>query len=379
MRSSHHSDMNSSVRILLLYQFEEHLPLLTELQKHLKAQNIELSFFNTRTFKFSENKKTFYILQLLVKIPKLRVIIYKAFRKKKILALSQKYQGIDIHFFSSIYDSVLPHLKDNNVKISFWGSDAYRISSSRLQSLDNLTKFASIIRFNTQEMYFKMKDFFSEQDKLGFQIFGNTYIEEMNRLEISSREAKMKLGLNQKKITLCIGYNASKGQQHCKIFTELNDLKNEEKSMLELVVPLTYGSDINAKKEIIDQAKKTGIEVMFFEKQMNFEEIVYLRKASDIHLNMQVSDAFSASIQEHFSAGSIMVLGNWLPYEWLREKGMYFHSVDFFEIKEKISQIIQEIHSEKEKFLKNNDILFSISSWNSVVHSWSEDYKKLIA
>ena len=98
----------------------------------------------------------------------------------------------------------------------------------------------------------------------------------------------------------------------------------------------------------------------------------------NIVLNFQISDAFSDSLQEHFFSNSIMILANWLPYEWLKQKGIYFHSINSEEIVFTLTKIMGNIMEEKNKSNENKKIISNISSWNKVSKSWCTDYKKLM-
>ena len=370
--------MEEKLRILILYQFQEHDNLLHKLKEKLVNKNIELSFFNTRTFKFSEKSHKYWFLQLILKIPKLRVLVYYLFRNKIILSLSAKYEIIDIHYLSTIYDQILGKLSHKNVKISFWGSDAYRITDERKQKLNTITAHSKIIRFNTVEMFTKMEKYFERKDKLGYQIFGNSFFDSINEINASKTEAKKKLNIPTEKISVFVGYNASKGQQHQVILNQLNNLQSQLKDRLVLILTLTYGADNQFKERIITTAQQTGIETIFFKNTLNETEISLLRLSSDIVINFQISDAFSGSLQEHFYTNSIMILGEWLPYKWLESKDLFFYSINENRLKELIIRIIQNLEKEKQKFESNKNIIYSISSWEAVTELWANEYKQMI-
>jgi hypothetical protein len=370
--------VDKKLTVLILYQFQEHDNLLIRLKEKLKSKNIELSLFNTRTFMFSEKLNKFWFLQHLIKIPKIRVIVYLLFRNKIILSLAKNYEIIDIHYFSTIYDHVLEKLNHMNVKISFWGSDAYRISEERKQNLNKITGYSKIIRFNTVEMYEKMDSFFEQKEKLGHQIFGNSFFDSIREIKISKTDAKRKLNIPTEKTSVFVGYNASKGQQHKLILNKLSELPSGIKSEIVLVLPLTYGGNQIWKEEIIENAKNTGIEIKAFCEELTEKEVCLLRLSSDIVLNFQISDAFSGSLQEHFYTNSIMILGEWLPYKWLASKGLFFYAINENQIIELISKIIENFEQEKQKFESNKNIIYYISSWETVTELWANEYKQMI-
>ena len=369
--------MEKKLSVLILYQFQEHENLLLLLKEKTKLHNIEISLFNTRTFKFSEKPKNYWFLQFLVKIPKIRVLIYYFLRSKIVLSLSPKYDIIDIHYFSSIYDIILEKLNHPKVKISFWGSDAYRITEERKNNLKTITAPSKCIRFNTIEMYMQMEKYFDKKDILGYQIFGNSFFELINASDKNKTEAKKKVAIPSEKISVFVGYNASKGQQHELILNQLKDLPMELKNQIILVLPLTYGADIKTKETIGSLALSTGIETKCFFDTLNQEEISFLRLSSDIVINFQISDAFSASLQEHFYTNSIMILGEWLPYDWLAKEGLYFYFIHPNKLIDLLSRIIHDFENEKVKFNSNKSKIASISSWDYVSKFWANDYKQM--
>ena len=370
--------MAETVNVLILYQFKEHENLLRQLKVNLKRFDIELALFNTRNFKFSDDKTNYWFLQILAGIPKIRTIAYKLFRNRLIRKLANDYDIIDIHFFSSIYDSLLAENFHPNIKISFWGSDAYRISKTRKEKLNELTTNSKLIRFNTVEMLLKMEKVFEHKAKLGFQIFGNEYFKKISSINTTKIQAKEQLKIPLEKTSVIIGYNASQGQQHEHILNQLTNLPDDLKNKLVLVLPLTYGGDLPRKKEIIEIAKKTAIETIYFTNSLTELELCKLRLCSDIAINLQISDAFSASLQEHFYTNTLMILGNWLPYDWLAKKGLKFYAIDKDQLNECLLKVVDNIELEQMRCSANKHIISSISSWEYVCSDWRDDYIQMI-
>ena len=127
---------------------------------------------------------------------------------------------VDIHFFSKIYDNLLLNKKFNKVKISFWGSDIYRINSNRISSMNDLTANADELYFNTVEMKAFAIPFFKQKNKLNYQNFG---ISTFNVIESLSNKGsietfKTELKIPPNKLIISIGYNGKKEQQHLNIF-----------------------------------------------------------------------------------------------------------------------------------------------------------------
>jgi hypothetical protein len=73
-----------------------------------------------------------------------------------------------------------------------------------------------------------------------------------------------------------------------------------------------------------------------------------------------------------------MILGAWLPYEWLAKEGLFFYSIHPNELLDLLSSIIQNFEYEKNKFSSNKETISSISSWESVAGLWVDDYRKML-
>jgi glycosyltransferase involved in cell wall biosynthesis len=367
-------------RILFLFQFDSNKHLLKRLGDELRVFEIATDSFNVRTFSYSGNQTLkLKIFKFLVRIPKLRVIIYHLFRKKIILDLCQKYDLVDIHFFSSIYDDILLDIK-KPVKIVFWGSDLYRITKERLNKLNVLVSNAKSVQFLTPEMKTFVSKSLFKHNNVFIQPFGVVHFEKIRSLktDFTIAEIKTKLGLNAKKIQVTVGYNASPSQQHLEIIKEITIVPENFKSRIELVFLMTYGGNSTYQHQVEIELKKLGCDFKIISNHLNEEQICSYRIASDITLNFQTSDGFSSSIQEHFFAGNIMLLADWLPYQWLREKGLHFHSTSFHELNEKLEFLIQNLEIEKIRSLKNTHQIEIISDWKYATKNWLEIYKQTL-
>ena len=369
-------------KVLILYQFNVHLALLNELKIQMISHGIQIDLFNSRTFEYDGPVllKRLKFLALLVKIPKVRVVIYFLFRNKIIRRLTNHYNLVDIHFFSKIYDNLILNKSFNKIKISYWGSDIYRIKSERINSMDHLTANADELYFNTVEMKTFAMPFFKQKNKLKYQNFGiSTFnvIESLKNKE-STETFKTELNIPLNKLIISIGYNGKKEQQHLKIISELKKLDKPELNKLFLIFPMTYARDNYYYDLIVNALSEIDVSYQILNKSLSIDTICKYRLISDIKINMQTTDAFSASVQEYFYAKNIMILGEWLPYSWLENNGLYFIKSNFKTLHLKIKKTIQDFSNEKEKHAHNSDKIALISDWKHVSASWAENYKRLI-
>jgi hypothetical protein len=107
---------------------------------------------------------------------------------------------------------------------------------------------------------------------------------------------------------------------------------------------------------------------------MTDEAIAYLRKATNILIQTQKTDAFSGSTQEHLFAQSVVITGEWLPYQSLKEKDIYFETIDSMtSLSKKLSDVIDNYAEIQEIVkLKNTPEKFKGSLWSECIKGWYE-------
>ena len=77
------------------------------------------------------------------------------------------------------------------------------------------------------------------------------------------------------------------------------------------------------------------------------------------------------------SAGSVVITGNWLPYQVLRDLGVYFIGIDHLtDIGETLVTCLENLDQEKIQCKNNPEIIYDTSSWNNTINSWIKLYSK---
>ena len=72
---------------------------------------------------------------------------------------------------------------------------------------------------------------------------------------------------------------------------------------------------------------------------------------------------------------NIMILGEWLPYNWLKTYGLNFHNVRLQNLSKTILDILSNLDSEKELAKKNAKNIEVISKWSSCISKWKDIYE----
>jgi len=264
--------------------------------------------------------------------------------------------------------------------ITIFGSDFYRAGSIKKRFIYPyiLKRVHSIIFTNNKtkqdfnQYYKNLKDVKKYVCRLGLPAL--SYIDK-------NREEKTKLNkhfsLPTQKIIVSVGYNLTKEQQHIKAIDAIELLEKEEKEKLHIVFPLTYGGS----KEYLESiekylAKHATFSYTILTKYMDNNEISKLRIVTDIMINILETDQFSGSMQEHLYANNVVIAGTWLPYETMREKGIFMKGVKSIDTLHTIlSEVLENLQEMIEKSRYNTKYISELSSWDNVISCWKDIFK----
>lgn len=376
------------MKVIILYQFNINGHLVDTLCQNLNKHGIEADSLNVITWKYKSNikKSAPFIISLfrtMMVIPKVRSVLLKIFRTRVLLSLSEKYHIIDIHFFSDIYDKLIDELKHRGktVKITIWGSDFYRADKTRQEIQRIFYKRVDIIQTASQQIRHDFLEIYPEcADKIRVAHFGISQFEVINELfqKGNSELYKKELGLPPDKIILTCGTNGSKGHQHLLILENINKLANEIKKQIFLLIPMTYGYERLYLKTIRQKADSLGLPYKLYSSMLSPYTIAKISIVSDILITIQKTDAFSAAVQEHLYAGSILIAGDWLPYMMLREKGIFYLTTSLEALSVTVSDTIINTGEQRSKCQENRHKMAMMSSWNAVIKDWCVIYNELI-
>lgn len=374
-------------RILILYQFDSHYNLLSGLMEHLKRNQINADIFNVMTWKLSSmspptRRRRQNLSALALKIPKLRGIVLKLFQAQKVLSVVRDYDIIDIHYFSQIYLNLLPRMKqvDKTIKVTFWGSDLYRHDKRLVSMHPVLSKYVDCIQVSTDKMRDDfLKRFPSLAAKIRVGHFGIEKFGIINMLQTSSdiNILRHQFKIPEKKIVVACGYNGSSRQQHLEIIQSIKAIPDSMKRLAFFLFPMTYGREKGYLKVVNDVLQDSGLSYSILKKSMTDDEISKIRIISDILINIQKSDAFSASMQEHIYAGNVTIVGDWLPYELFFSNDIFLIKTSIFNLTNTIEDAISNLSFYKTQCKKNKYKLDEMSSWSGSIHDWISIYHEM--
>jgi hypothetical protein len=95
-------------------------------------------------------------------------------------------------------------------------------------------------------------------------------------------------------------------------------------------------------------------------------------------LQLQITDQFSGSMQEHLFARNVVITGSWLPYDTLKEKGSYFIEIDKVEdLNDVLPDVINNFSTYEQRTTNNPGVITELSSWGKNIKQWAEMYNSL--
>lgn len=374
------------MRVLVLHQFVNHNQLVDSLCTNLIKENVQVDSFNIATWEYktaNDDKLPFLVsfLKIIFFNYKLKFLLLKLF-PNVFNSLFRKYTIVDIHFFGPIYFKIIDVLLQLNkkVKITIWGSDFYRSPIERKEKQREYYKKVDAIHICTVEMKNDFVDYYKDfQDKIKIAHFGIFQFEVIEKLlkENTVNKIKQQFNLPADKLVITCGSNGIKEQQHMLIIDAIDKLSTAIKESLFLLFPMTNGFDEAYKTSLETKLKRIGCNYKFLTTKLSVEDVCRLRIGTDIAINIQTTDAFSATIQEHVYAKNILIVGDWLPYDKLQEFDVFYKKTSKENLKTTLEEAIKNYSKFKEICKDNTKKISKMSSWNYVVKNWKTIYTQI--
>lgn len=363
-------------KILIVYSPISQTHLVKRLIREMTQKGNEIEAFNSNNWMFLDEYKDiphiYRFLRFFLSYKWFGVIVQKFFLKNLLLKLSANYDYIDIHYMAKEYIDFLL-LLSKPYKVTIWGSDFYRMKETEIEGKRECLKKASLIQVETEHVKNDLVKFEpSYLDKIRVCNFGIDIIDDIDRVEQKDRHIKC-----YDKIIVTCGYNGSEGQQHLIMIEALQKLPEEIKGKIMVYYPMTYGLDTSYRLKVIEALSKVNYDFKIFENRLSDEELALLRLDTDVALNIQITDSLSSSLMQHLYAGNVVVVGDWLPYEFLYEKGIYYKTTSIENITKTIESILVNLHFYKDLSSGNKNIVRSVSAWSEVANRQNEIYKEL--
>lgn len=375
------------MRVLILYPYSNHNTMVEQMVKHLGLNGVKVDAFNYMQLAFyrGERNKSSFLLKLLDFIFKLhipylkKIIISTGFYKQIILILSKEYDVLDFHVFHRGIDAPIKKLIDKKkIKITIWGSDFYRADTVRREQQKNIYEKCDCIQVATTGIKQDFLNYYKKyEEKIYVSNFGVKLFDDIIEIEKRGFPNRFKIDNNKGKTMIVCGYNGSEAQQHLRIIGAFQNIRKELKEKVFIIVPMTYGANTEYVNLISAELDKTNINYQILQTHLTDQEIVQLRIEADLVVNMQTTDAFSGSLQEHLFAENLLLVGSWLPYSILEEHKIFYKTSDFDHLQINIEDCLDNLDKYRSQVCGNKEKIYNISSWEVAGKKMSEIYKKM--
>lgn len=342
------------------------IDILTDRKVSSKHQHIYHNIFSIH-----KNSKLF---NLLTRIKGVRRF-FRLYLYKRLINKLPEYTNVHIHFLSKDNIFIANQFKSTNKILSIWGSDYYRSNVKDKAKIKDACINANKVTFTNELTRVDFEnDFNWTKDNLRICRFGLAPLEILETLKENRIESKKILQWDTKKTAVTIGYNLSKNQQHLEILKQISSLKDYS-SKVELILPITYGGDRTYKQEILSLLKQLNFTYKYYDKFLDDLTVSHIRNASDIMVQLQTTDQFSGSMQEHLYTRNIVITGSWLPYQTMKDNGINFIEVDkISDLRNSISNVIKNYDEYFSKTAANPDAVLKLCSWEKNIAKWLELY-----
>ncbi|GAA4092931.1 hypothetical protein [Mucilaginibacter panaciglaebae] len=372
------------MKILIITYYKGALPFADELSEELikKGHHVDLldmfdmftmSFNSIRTVKYHIKSATF---RRLFNLRIVGIILKFFYYKYYFLRFKHRYDHISIHYAFPFYRYFINNFKKtaDSVSLCVWGSDFYRISDKEKESFRSFYERCDSIIIGNTTMADDFSSFYHHKirDKLRLVGFGIGKLDKIRSLKSEFTRAQLKthLGLPDDKLILTIGYNGIKAQQHLLILQSLLHIPKTFREQLFLLIPFGYGGDQVYLNEIKEELKQLEVDYKVFNHFMSDDDVARIRICTDIAINAQISDASSASIQEHMFSENILLAGEWLPYEYFTDNKVKFWTFNENTLAEKVLVTLQNFQSYQKQVEHNSEAIYLLSSWEARIDQW---------
>jgi len=291
------------------------------------------------------------------------------------------YDCAHLHFFGgSIFKLLSFMLCKTNLRkiVSVYGSDFY-LRDSKTKLLQRLAT-PRVDRFSfANEM---LRDSFLEtygghlRPRCYICRFGMDSLEHIDQTIKDQSTARERFNLPKDRIVVVCGYSASDRHQHRELINTLGDTPPQIKNQCCFVFPMTYGDKAYGDEIDMLLSNRTDLQTVTLRNYMSNADIAQLRLASDVMINVPISDQLSCAMQEHLYARNIVINGGWLPYQIIEEKGAHFLKVDSVDhVAKKLIDVVENINSHQARTSENPAAIRKLSSWEDNIYDWLKLYE----
>lgn len=264
--------------------------------------------------------------------------------------------------------------KCRRLNLGVGGSDLYRSRKTERIYKKLLIEMADHISAQTDATISAFLEVYPfTAGKIRWVNYGIEALEYMEQeCQLKAQERRRKLDISDDVTVVMCGYNASQAHRHVDLIDALAGMEESVKENIMLLLPMTYP---NGQEEYMEEVKRhlggCGIPYRILTKYMNVQDMAEIEMMSDVLITVQTTDQLSSTMLEIMYAGKVVIAGSWLPYEDLREKGIFFVSVDEIpDLAKAVTEVVTDYRTFQGRCLSNRKIVYEMSSWNTASPRW---------
>ena len=374
-------------RIFLVYSYYHHHGMVERLASELLAYGIESDCFCTDNYVLARHSakrlpficECFFWMLAHFSFCRRSGFFHNLFTGRLFGIIARQYDLVDFHVFTCNRIPLMKVCADEGVPfdITPWGSDVLRADPDAVSPMEygfekcRYIKAAANLQAVISERYGGRFD-----QKLRTVYWGNSDFEAIDSVgdDVVS-DLIAKLHPSEGGCIVSVGYNAMQGQQHVRILECLGSLPDSVKSRISVLLQMTYPSEPEYVKSVSDAAESAGLNYTVFDRFLSNGTVAAIRKVSDVVINMQLTDAFSGSLQGHLYAGGVLIAGEWLDYPMLDAASVFYLKCSFESLQGIFVDVISHLDDYKARCSGNRSIMKNLTSWSAVTGKWAECYK----
>jgi hypothetical protein len=265
--------------------------------------------------------------------------------------------------------------------LSVWGSDLLRTAGTS-EYADQLAACAraDVITVTSVEIREVLLSKFGRHlaPKIRMALLGVELLDEIDECRGQRKAFLESVSLPDDCITVAIGNNASRSNQHLEVLRRLARLEPRCARRVAILLPLSYRPHPGYVAELRATAEEVGLRPVFLDRKLSNREIALLRRGTDVFIHVPISDAFSAAMLESVYAGSVLITGAWLPYSRLRAARIHFHELyQLDELPALLARVVDGIDVERQKAVSNAARIREVVHPTRTVGAWTSIYAEL--
>lgn len=378
--------MLDSMRVLLFSGMAS-LGYIEQVEQTLRAQGAEVDVIRFRELTHrrsgSDRWSFFGSWRRLLRIPKLGGLVRVVCTRSHLRRFAHAYDTCHVFYNEPLYGLFLarPLRRCATALLVFVaGSDFLRTSSVQRAVQERMYRRARYITFNNVGVRDRFNAHYRGRysNKLRIIYFGMAGFARIAdvRNRFSREQSLERLGVGPASLTIVCGHNGAPAQRHAQIVSECTKVRDRLPDDTLLLVPMTYGCDDSYRDDIEKRLTESGFRYRLFRSRMSEEDVAHLRSVADVLIHVQTTDSFSASMQEHFFAGTLVINGAWLPYGFLRDLGVSFLEVESIdELAGCIPEVVRGLDGYRDRLLRNRSIMESKFGWGATTEAWIRTYR----